>query len=170
MSDRCEGNLLAAAQEVLKLAYLFPEGSVISEEAVTDSVRDVARFDVENLLEAMFAGDASKSLRIVENLNAAGESIPSFMWMITEELRMTLKFRAAIDNGSDRNSALRQAGVWGDRSARITRAAGRLNTRKLSSALLLCADIDKISKGLTVPNRDTDPWIEIAALVAFVAS
>ena len=59
LSDRCEGNLLAAAQEVLKLAYLFPEGSVISEEAVTDSVRDVARFDVENLLEAMFAGDAS---------------------------------------------------------------------------------------------------------------
>ena len=115
-------------------------------------------------------GDAAKSLRIVENLNAAGESIPSFMWMITEELRMTLKFRAAIDNGSDRNSALRQAGVWGDRSARITRAAGRLNTRKLSSALLLCADIDKISKGLTVHNRDTDPWIEIAALAAFVAS
>lgn len=98
-------------------------------------MRDVARFDVENLLEAMFAGDAAKSLRIVENLNAAGESIPSFMWMITEELRMTLKFRAAIDNGSDRNSALRQAGVWGDRSARITRAAGRLNTRKLSSAV-----------------------------------
>ena len=170
LSDRCEGNLLAAAQEVLKLAYLFPEGSVITEEAVTDSVRDVARFDVENLLEAMFAGDAAKSLRIVENLNAAGESIPSFMWMITEELRMTLKFRAAIDNGSDRNSALRQAGIWGDRSSRITRAAGRLNTRKLSSALLLCADIDKISKGLTVPNRDTDPWIEIAALAAFVAS
>jgi DNA polymerase-3 subunit delta len=170
LSDRCEGNLLAAAQEVLKLAYLFPEGSVITQEAVTDSVRDVARFDVENLLEAMFAGDAAKSLRIVENLNAAGESIPSFMWMITEELRMTLKFRAAIDNGSDRNSALRQAGIWGDRSSRITRAAGRLNTRKLSSALLLCADIDKISKGLTVPNRDTDPWIEIAALAAFVAS
>ena len=170
LSDRCEGNLLAAAQEVLKLAYLFPKGSVITEEAVTDSVRDVARFDVENLLEAMFAGDAAKSLRIVENLNATGESIPSFMWMITEELRMTLKFRAAIDNGSDRNSALRQAGIWGDRSSRITRAAGRLNTRKLSSALLLCADIDKISKGLTVPNRDTDPWIEIAALAAFVAS
>ena len=64
---------------------------VVCKDAVSDSVRDVARFDVENLLEAMFAGDAPKALRIVENLNAAGESIPSFMWMITEELRMALE-------------------------------------------------------------------------------
>ena len=130
----------------------------------------MARFDVENLLEAMFAGDASKALRIVENLNAAGESIPSFMWMITEEIRMALRYRDAVDHGADRASALRQAGIWGDRAARVTRAAGRLNPRKLASALLLCADIDKISKGLVVCNRDTDPWVEIAALAAFIAS
>lgn len=170
LADRCEGNLLAAAQEVLKLTYLFAPESLITEAAVSDSVRDVARFDVETLLEAMFAGDAPKARRIVDNLNAAGESIPSFMWMITEEIRMTLKFRDAVDHGADRMSALRQAGVWGDRSARITRAAGRLNTRKLASALLLCADIDKISKGLIVPNRDTDPWVEISALAVFLAS
>lgn len=170
LADRCEGNLLAAAQEVLKLAYLFPADSVITESAVSDSVRDVARFDVENLLEAMFAADPGKALRIVENLNAAGESIPSFMWMVTEEIRMTLKYRHAVDNGVDRSSALRQAGIWGDRSTRITRAAGRLNARKLASALMLCADIDKISKGLVVPNRDTDPWVEIAALAVFIAS
>ncbi len=170
LADRCEGNLLAASQEVLKLAYLYPANSVITQEAVTDSVRDVARFDVENLLEAMFAADSAKALRIVENLNAAGESIPSFMWMVTEEIRMTLKFRHALDNGSDRSSALRQAGIWGDRASRITRAAGRLNTRKLASALTLCADIDKISKGLIVANRDTDPWVEIAALAVFIAS
>ena len=170
LAERCEGNLLAAAHEVLKLAYLFPEGSVISEAAVTDSVRDVARFDVENLLEAMFAGDAAKALRIVENLNAAGESIPSFMWMVTDEIRMALRFRSALEAGADRSSALRQAGVWGDRSARITRAGGRLNPRRLASALTLCADIDKISKGLVVANRDTDPWVEIAALAVFLAS
>lgn len=170
LAQRCEGNLLAAAQEVLKLAYLLPKDSLVTEQNVTDSVRDVARFDVENLLEAMFAGDAAKSLRIVENLNAAGEVIPSFLWMITEELRMTLRFRDALDHGSDRTSAMRQAGVWGDRAARITRAGGRLNTRRLASALLLCADIDKISKGLVVPNRDSDPWVEIASLAAFVAS
>lgn len=170
LSERCEGNLLAAAQEVLKLAYLFPEGSTITEASVSDSVRDVARFDVDNLLEAMFAGDAAKALRIVGNLNAAGESIPSFMWQVTDEIRMALRYRDAIDHGADRTSALRQAGVWGDRNARISRAGGRLNTRKLASALLLCADIDKISKGLTVANRDTDPWVEIAALAAFLAS
>lgn len=170
LSARCEGNLLAAAQEILKLSYLYPQGNVITEELVADSVRDVARFDVENLLEAMFAGDAPKALRIVENLNAAGESIPSFMWMITEEIRMTLRMRAALDAGADRSSALRQAGVWGTRGARITRAAGRLNTRKLASALLLCADIDAISKGLVVPNRDSDPWVEIASLAAFLAA
>jgi hypothetical protein len=34
---------------------------------------------------------------------------------------------------------------------------------------MLCADIDKIAKGLTVKTRSTEVWNEMASLVAFIA-
>lgn len=46
LADRCEGNLLAAFQEIQKLALLFPVGQ-LSFEQVRDAVMDVARYDLQ---------------------------------------------------------------------------------------------------------------------------
>jgi len=48
LADRCEGNLLAARQEIEKLGLLLPEGE-LAHEAVLQAVTDVARFDVFQL-------------------------------------------------------------------------------------------------------------------------
>ena len=48
LAQRVEGNLLAAFQEIQKLALLFPEGP-LSFEQVKDAVMDVARYDVFKL-------------------------------------------------------------------------------------------------------------------------
>lgn len=169
LAERCEGNLLAASQEVLKLAYRHPKGATITASDVAETVSDVSRFDVDNLLEAMFSGDAPRSVRIVENLRAKAEPVPALMWMITDELQGAAKARCAIDNGLPQASALQQSGLFGPRRTRVAKALGRLSSKRLASALMLCADIDRLSKGLTVPDRDSDVWLEIATLVSFVA-
>ncbi|MFX7739644.1 hypothetical protein ABTJ99_19595, partial [Acinetobacter baumannii] len=45
IADRVEGNLLAAHQEIQKLALLHPPGK-LSFEQVQDAVLNVARYDV----------------------------------------------------------------------------------------------------------------------------
>src|SRR4029079_19832573 len=52
LADRVEGNLLAARQEVEKLALLLPEG-VITLDAIRTAVTDVARFERDTLVEAI---------------------------------------------------------------------------------------------------------------------
>ena len=42
--------------------------------------------------------------------------------------------------------------------------------KKLCGALSVCADIDRLVKGLSVPKRDSDPWIELKSVVLFLAS
>lgn len=169
LCERCEGNLLAARQELLKLSYQYPQGTRITADMIREAVSDVSRFDAENLLEAAFGGDAAKAARVVSSLKAEGVPIPSFLWMLSDEVRLACRVKSLTESGMPFASACKQAGVWGDRSQRIGRACRRMSARKLASALMLCADIDRLSKGLVVRNRDSDPWLEIESLAAFLA-
>ena len=67
LADRVEGNLLAAHQEVQKLALLAPERE-LSLETVREVVANVARYDAFTACVAMLAGDAGRYLRIIVGL------------------------------------------------------------------------------------------------------
>ncbi len=71
LADRCEGNLLAAFQEIQKLALLYPAGA-LSFDQVKDAAMDVARYDIFKLSEAMLNGNAARYTRILEGLRAEG--------------------------------------------------------------------------------------------------
>lgn len=170
LTERCEGNLLAAAQEVLKLAYQYPKGTRITAEMIERAVGDVARFDIENLISATFTGDAAKALRIVENLKAEGEAMPAIVWQFTDETRAALLTRTYMDQGENVRDAMMHAGVRGfDKTARIQSVVNRNNSRRLEAALTLCADLDRLGKGLKIKDRDSDVWLELASLAAFLA-
>jgi DNA polymerase-3 subunit delta len=70
-SDRVEGNLLAAHQEIQKLALLYPPGE-LSFEQVEAAVLNVARYDVFKLGEAVLAGQVARALRMLDGLRAEG--------------------------------------------------------------------------------------------------
>jgi DNA polymerase-3 subunit delta len=169
LSERCEGNLLAAKQEILKLAYQHPGDVHITADMIRDAVSDVSRFDAENLLEAMMFGDAGKAARIVSSLKAEGVGIPSFSWMLADEIRAAARVRALMDKGQPRDAAMRAVGAFGPRQTRISAVVRRHKAQRLGNALMLCADIDRLAKGLTVKDRDSDPWLEVLSLVTFIA-
>jgi len=170
LCERCEGNLLAAKQELLKLAYRYPKGTAISAEMVTASVLDVARFDTENLVEAMMTGDAARAIRILESLKASGETIPALTWIVADELESAARVRSFCDKGTPIESAIKQAGVYGfDKVRRVRLAANRLPAKKFEASLVLLGEIDKIGKGLVSKQRDSDPWLELASLATYIA-
>jgi DNA polymerase-3 subunit delta len=93
LADRVEGNLLAAKQEVEKLALLLPEGE-ITLAAIRDAVTDVSRFERDALLDAIHAGDPARVARVVDSLEAEGEPLPLLLWTLTEELRLMMAIAA----------------------------------------------------------------------------
>ncbi|MCF0254217.1 MAG: DNA polymerase III subunit delta [Duodenibacillus sp.] len=170
LAQRCEGNLLAANQEVLKLSYQYPEGTEITLARIKDAVGDVARFDAEALLTAIADGDAGKALRVTASLEAEGEQIPVLVWQLADEVRCACRLQEALARGTPRTMAMRAAGVYDPaKGARVTRLANKHSAKKLASALMLVADIDRLGKGLKVRERGDAPWAEIASLAAFLA-
>ena len=72
---RVEGNLLAAHQEVQKLALLFPPGKLDAEQ-VRNVVLDVARYDVFKLGETLLAADTARFVRMLDGLRGEGVAAP----------------------------------------------------------------------------------------------
>ena len=86
LAERVEGNLLAANQEIEKLALLNP-GGTIDAAAVAHAVANSARYDIFQLSEAALDGDAARALRILAGLKSEGTEAPLVLWALAKELR-----------------------------------------------------------------------------------
>jgi DNA polymerase-3 subunit delta len=159
LAQRVEGNLLAAFQEIQKLALLFPAGPLTFEQ-VKDSVMDVARYDVFKLAEAMLAGDAERYVRILDGLRAEGTATVLILWTVSEDIRTLAKVLRAMKQSGNLANALRDARVWGVRQKLVERAALRFTPTFAERALRQAAQIDKLIKGL----RRGDVWDELLQL------
>lgn len=159
MATRVEGNLLAAHQEVRKLALLFPPGK-LSFESVKDAVLDVARYDVWGLGPAVLKGESAHFSRMLEGLRAEGTGLPLVLWALAEEVRALLAVHTASRRGVAVAQVLRDHRVWGERQSLVPQAAKRLDGATLMAALAQAARIDRIAKGVAPGNA----WDELRQL------
>ena len=159
LAERCEGNLLAARQEIEKLALVLPEGS-LDHDAVTNAIADVARYDVFQLSEAWLAGDAVRALRILAVLEGEGDAPIQAIWQLSEDVHAIATVHAMVRTGTPLASAVRNARVWGKRQNALERAVQRVAPAALPGLLLALAQLDALSKGLGRGNA----WSELAGI------
>ena len=145
--DRVEGNLMAAHQEVQKLALLFPAGSLPFDD-VKNAVVDVARFNVFEIGATLLKSDRVHFVRMLDGLKAEGAAAPLVLWAIAEEARAMARVRAAMAGGHPLAQALRDARVWGPRQDLMPAALRHLTQAQLVAALRRAAEIDRMIKGL----------------------
>lgn len=156
-ADRVEGNLLAAHQEVQKLALLHPPGE-LSFEQVQDAVLNVARYDLPKLTEALWRGQTARTLRLLHGLRAEGESAVSLHWNLAADVRALVRARQALDQGRPLPVALRESGVWGPKEKLFEPLLAQLALPALKRCLLAAAQCDGVLKGLRRPDWPAEPW------------
>jgi DNA polymerase III subunit delta len=155
LADRVEGNLLAARQEVEKLALLLPAGEV-GLESIREAVTDVSRFERDQLLDAIHAGDPARVARVVECLEAEGEPLPLLLWQLTEELRLMM----ALASGQRPRRFLTP-----ERSSALQQTARRHTAGTFDRELLRAHRIDRMIKGV----ETGDPWDGVVDLALGIA-
>ena len=159
MADRVEGNLLAARQEILKLALLAPEGELSAEE-ISSAVSSVARYDFETLAEALYAGDLAHYARALEGLRGEGESAAGLAWRLGEELAALLRIGLQMGGGRPLEKLFAENRIWRGAQPRCEQALKRLGPDRLRAAVLHVAQIERASKGV----GSGEPWDEFVAL------
>ncbi len=156
-ADRVEGNLLAAHQEIQKLALLHPSGE-LSFEQVESAVLNVARYDVFKLSEAVLAGHAARVQRMLDGLKAEGEAEVLVHYTLCEDIRALKRVKDAMNQGRPLPIALREQRVWGAKERLFERVLPRLSDASLSNLLQAAHQVDGIVKGLKQPDWPANGW------------
>ena len=159
IADKVEGNLLAAYQEVQKLALLFPAGA-LSFAQIKESVLDVARFDVFELGDIVLSGNTVHLVRVLDGLRGEGAAPPLIIWSIAEEIRAVGRVLAGLAGGQPLQQAMRDARIWGPRQSLFQANIGRFTPAQIETALVHAARIDRMIKGLA----RGDVWDELLQL------
>ena len=166
-ADRVEGNLLAAHQELQKLALLYPQG-VLSFEQVESAVLNVARYDVFKLGEAVLAGQTARVLRMLDGLRAEGEAPVLVHWTLAEDIRALKRVKDAAAQGKPMPLALREARVWGAKERLFERLVPLLADHTLAHWVESASICDGLVKGLKHPHWPLDAWDGLTRLALMV--
>jgi DNA polymerase-3 subunit delta len=164
LADRVEGNLLAAQQEVERIALLMP-GATVGAEDVASIVADSARYDVFELSAAAFAGNAARALRILSGLRAEGQEPPLILWALVQDLRALSRVAMRVGRERSLEDAFRAEQVWSNRQGPIRAALARHDRPRIDTLIAAAARADRIAKG----SLRGDAWVEIEGLVARIA-
>lgn len=163
LAEHTEGNLLAASQEIDRLALLHA-GTTVSADDVASAASDHARFDIFDLPAKALAGDAAGALHSLSRLRAEGTDAVPITWALVREIR--LLYQAALASRANRLDAM-MAKVFmpPQRKRQIAQAAGQADPDRLAQLLRDAARLDQANKGAT-PGRSWDELIRLTLALA----
>lgn len=164
LADRVEGNLLAAAQEVEKLALLAP-GRRLDAAQMEALVADSARYDVFRLVEAALSGDVQRSVRMLRSLRAEGEQVAGLVPILAMELLKVASLSRVADKGGNLANAMRDARIWDTKQAVYRRALARHPVARWEDMVAEAGRIDLLAKGRLAG----DPWLPLERLLLAIA-
>ena len=171
LADRVEGNLLAADQEIEKLALLLQSKAdrkspvTLDVKTVSHLVANSSRYNVFALVDATLAGQTLRAIKMLQGLSTDGSEPLMILAMLCKELRSLTMLSAKVEAGQTIASVLQTEHVWSNRKACVTAALERLNTTSLQDLLRQASRVDHSVKGLLT----SDPWRELSDLVLLTA-
>lgn len=151
ITDRVEGNMLAAAQEVEKLGLLYPPGELTAEQ-VLSAVADSARYSITDLVHSALAGQSVRANRIVRGLRDEAVAPVLVLWSLTQEIRSGARAAEAHERGVGIEAALKGAGVWANRMGPLKVAMARHSAASWLSMLSTTSELDRVVKGHATGN------------------
>ena len=163
LSERIEGNLLAAAQEIEKLALSDP-GRELTAAAVLAVVGDSARYSIYDFVDAALLGHPERAVRILDGLRGEGVEPVLLNWALHREIRVLAALAFARDQRQSPETvfaafAARKQPVWDKRKPPLLQALRRLTLVQCRQLLRACARIDRLAKGAETGS----PWDALLA-------
>ncbi|WP_132999628.1 DNA polymerase III subunit delta [Luteimonas arsenica] len=162
--ERVEGNLLAAAQEIDKLA-LLAAGETLDAPRMQALVADAARYDVFRLVDSALNGQGAQAVRMLAGLRAEGEAVPALMGMVVMELQRTAALARVKARGGNLGAEFKAQRIWDAKEAAYRRALERHPATRWERFVAVAGEVDRVAKG----RGAGDEWLLLERLLLAVA-
>lgn len=153
-----EGNLLALAQALERLALLWPDGK-LTLPRVEQAVNDAAHFTPFHWVDALLAGKSKRALHILSQLRLEACEPVILLRTVQRELLLlvTLKRQSAH---TPLRALFDKHRVWQNRRGATTEALNRLSLDQLRQAVHLLSRIELVVK----QDYGQSVWAELEGL------
>jgi DNA polymerase-3 subunit delta len=155
-----EGNLLAAAQEIDKLA-LLAGGHTLELDEVKNSLSDNSRFSIYTLADVCLQGETAGAVRMLARLRVEGIEPVLILWALAREVRAMAAISTELSTGKSESAVFQAHRVWGQRQALVAKAVRRVPRGSWLALLVRAAKVDRILKG----RAPGEIWHELEILV-----
>lgn len=161
LANHTEGNLLAANQEMQKLALLYPADGeyphTLQFDEVQSAVLDVARYDLFQLPQVILSGQVERSLHIFDGLIEEGHPLVRLHWVLADEITTLWRVRSRVEEKCPLPMALRENRVWGLREKTYEKIVPQLTIGQCTRLLKHAQICDGLVKGLQTAGWPIDP-------------
>lgn len=164
IAQRVEGNLLAARQEIDKLALLIDKEDIDVDDVIA-AVADSSRYDVFDMIESAFLGNPDRTLQMLNGLQNEGTEPLALFGALMWEFRRTCSIAAQIESGSNQESVFKSYRIWDQKKRSLNAILKRHPLKMLQQLLNYCAVIDKTLKS----SRREQAWDQLSILLLAIA-
>ena len=140
-----EGNLLAANQEMEKLALQLGNQR-IDNNALRQRVSHQSRFNLFQMVDLLLAGELPKALRILDQLQNEGSEANLLSWALTKEINLLQQLKQAQLQRKNLAAIYKEKRIWESRQQRYRQCLQRLDMPQLNTMAILVAQIDAALK------------------------
>ena len=165
LSERTEGNLLAARQELQMLALCKQNDEELTPEQLEEIITDSGRYNSFALIENAYNGKAAHALRMLEGIRMEGAVPMAIFGALAWDLRRVCILAAEYEQGSSLDALCRKHRVWGSRVEAVKRFLKRNPPPRTDYLLQEMLLVEKALKGTL---RD-DPWSALTWFIMHLA-
>ncbi|QUJ66829.1 DNA polymerase III subunit delta [Photobacterium sp. GJ3] len=158
-----EGNLLALSQSLHKLTLIYPDGT-LTVPRIQDALSRHNHYTPFQLLDALLAGQAKRSQRILRQLEAEGVEAIIILRTLQRELTQLYRMQEMGKQGTPLNRIFENFRVWQNRRELYVGALHRLPLPLLLQALHQLTQLERQVK----TDFDSHIWPGLSTLATLM--
>ncbi len=156
ITQQVEGNLLAAMQEIEKIA-LISETKNLDSKNIHEIMTNSSHYSLNELMDVVGKGDVARIVRIVNGLKKEDAAPPLLLWGLTEQVRKLVESKPNYNVTRSQQQGVQQLSAKHQKSTEVISNVEKTNVTDL---LKQCARVDRVIKGRAYG----EPWRELLQL------
>ena len=160
-----QGNMLACAQVIEKLALICDEGEIINENTVKEHLSDQCDYQLYELAEACLHANAEKAILMLRQACENRTEPTLILWLLSQEIRLLIQLSHLRKQSVSLTTACSQLKIWPQRARLYETSINRLSITKLHQLLHDAQQLDEQIKS----NQRISIWQGLEALALKIA-
>lgn len=164
LAERVEGNLMAANQELEKLALLVDKKTTLTRSIIGKAVADSARFSAFNCFDHAIDGDALSACRALRHLQEEGTEPAALVAAMAHQLRTLAQLKQFSEQGK-MDDGMRALRVQRKRQSAVSHRVQSTSKAEFEQWTKLASQADLMSKSIDKENA----WLLIEMVLLGLA-